>query len=430
QAPGQGFEHRPRRMVPATLALLALVVFAATLIAHYFKELAMAALEFYADSTDPTVAAASLNRIELFVVAACAVALASSLSTMVRREWSDQVGLEAVAASARGEGRRISLRATALRATATWIVSAGMVSIGRESAIIESGGAVGATAGRRFNGRGDAMAAAGIAAAFAAAYHAPIAALFYVEETLHVRSSPRALRFAVAGSAGGFATSIYLLSGTQVFPPTQGSRWTMFELGLVGLVPAVLVAHGFLQLRTRVTGDAMRERFSRPWVRVALFSALAGAAVAWFPLASGNGMEALRHASLGATVGLALALSIGKLVGTTAALAAGAPGGVLTPTISITGGSVLLVLLGAQSLGLVVANPWDVMVAAVAVGVAIGLRSPLVAVFLIPEFLGDYTLLPMIAVLVGLAVLADQAIISGIERVGQRVPRRVFNEDA
>ena len=50
-------------------------------------------------------------------------------------------------------------------------------------------------------------------------------------------------------------------------------------------------------------------------VTVAVLSIVAGLAVAVFPLAAGNGMEALRSAPGNATVGLALALAVGKLVG-------------------------------------------------------------------------------------------------------------------
>ena len=48
---------------------------------------------------------------------------AAALGGYVTRRWSDHVGVEAVAASARGERRGISLRATGLRSLATWIVS-------------------------------------------------------------------------------------------------------------------------------------------------------------------------------------------------------------------------------------------------------------------------------------------------------------------
>jgi CIC family chloride channel protein len=163
---------------------------------------------------------------------------------------------------------------------------------------------------------------------------------------------------------------------------------------------------------------------------IGALSVVAGAAVASFPSAAGNGMEALRDASVGTTVTLALALTVGKLIATTASLGAGAPGGVLTPTISVASGCALLTLLGAESLGLTLTHPWDAMVAAMAIGVAVGLRSPLMAVFLVPELLGDYTLVPAIGLVVALAVGLDRGLDRLVVRAGQRVPRGVYDEDA
>ena len=102
-------------------------------------------------------------------------------------------------------------------------------------------------------------------------------------------------------------------------------------------------------MRVRVSGGALAERLRVPyWVAVGGLSVVAGAAVATFPRAAGNGMEALRHASLGATAAIGVALLVGKFIGTMASLGAGAPGGVLTPTISITSGAALLTLLAAE----------------------------------------------------------------------------------
>src|SRR5690606_11400593 len=96
------------------------------------------------------------------------------------------LGITAVAASARGEAHEPSMIATLVRSSGTWLASAGMVPVGRESAILETGGAFGSLAGRRV-GRRAVLAPAGIAAAFAAAYHAPIAGVIYVEEHLGIR---------------------------------------------------------------------------------------------------------------------------------------------------------------------------------------------------------------------------------------------------
>jgi H+/Cl- antiporter ClcA len=70
------------------------------------------------------------------------------------------------------------------------------------------------------------------------------------------------------------------------------------------------------------------------------------------------------------------------------------------------------------------------MVGAMAIGVAVGLRSPLVAVFLIPEMLGDLTLVPAIAAVVAAATVVDR----GIDRIevfrGLIIPAGVRDEDA
>lgn len=427
-----GFDVQPARPVPVTMLLFVAVVTASAGFAHLFKASSQYVIALYAGASDPTRAAGALSSGVRFAVVTGATCVAAALDRIVERRWAGQTGVQAVAASARGENdKRISMRATALRTLATWMVSAGLVSIGRESAIIETGGALGALAARALRGRGDAMATAGIAAAFAAAYHAPIAAVFYVEEHLGVRRSRRALLFGTLGGVGGHLASVEWFGGEVIFPTLRGSPLEMLQLALLGLLPAVLAARLLLQLRVRVSGGALARRLRIPeWLAVALLAVLAGAAVAAFPAAAGNGMEALGHASVRATLALGLALGVGKLVGTTAALGAGAPGGVLTPTISVASGVTLLTLLGAQTQGLLLHDPWDAMVAAMAVGVAVGLRSPWVAVFLLPEMLGDYALVPAVALIVLLAVGIDRLLDRIVVRAGRLLPTGIYDEDA
>ena len=428
---GSGFDLRPRRPVAVTIVLFAVVVTGAAVFAHVFRETTLIALDWLTDAAGPVAAAQTLHPVALFVLVAGSVAVAAVIGLEVDRRWRSYVGVETVAASARGEQRRISLRASAVRAAATWVMSMGAVSVGRESAIIETAGAVGAVGARRLRGKGDAMAAVGIAAAFAAAYHAPVAALLYVEEHLGVRRSRRAVLFTVAGAFGGQLVTVLLFDVHPIFPPLDSSRWSIVVPSLVALVPAVLAAHLFFQLRVRMNGRAIADRFGvHRGMVVAGCSVVAGLAVAAFPLAAGNGMEGLRAGSTGATVSLALALSIGKLVGTTAALASGAPGGVLSPSMGIAGGVGLLAVLGARELGMSVEHPWGAMVACMAIGVAVGLRSPLVAIVLIPEMLGDYALIPVIALLVGVAVVVDRGLTAAIDRFDALVPPGVYDEDA
>lgn len=415
-----GYDFRPARPALATAALFVVVVVVASTIASVFRWAVHRLVEYYAHFSDPTRAAAWLPKVVLFAVAAGSVAIAATIGYAVRRRWASRTGIEAVAASARGEGRSISFRATWLRVAATWIVSAGLVSIGRESAIVEAGGSLGSVVGRRSGGRGDSMAAAGIAAAFAAAYHAPLAAVLYAEEHLRVRQSKRATMFVVFGAAGGFAVTMLLFDADPLLPDVDASRWHVLGGGLLVVVPVVIVSRLFLQLRVRVTADALvRSIGCRRWIVVAALSVIAGLSVMVFPLASGNGMEALRQGPAAATVTLGLALMIGKLAGTTAALGAGAPGGVLSPTLGVAAGCALLI-----------DNRWEAMVAAMAVGVAVGMRSPLVAVFLVPELLGDYWLVLPLVVVVGVAHVLDRGIDVLLRRLGRVIPAGVYDADA
>jgi H+/Cl- antiporter ClcA len=245
--------------------------------------------------------------------------------------------------------------------------------------------------------------------------------MLYAEEHLRVRQSSRAIVFVVLGAVGGFAFTVWLFGGGDpILPDVDGSLWSVLAGGLIVVVPVVVVSRVFLQLRVRVTAGALAQAIGcRRWIVVASLSALAGVSVMAFPLASGNGMEALQRGPEAATLTLALSMMVGKLIGTTAALGAGAPGGVLSPTLAVAAGCALLV-----------DDRWQAMVAAMAVGVAVGMRSPLVAVFLVPELLGAYRLVLPIAVVVGIAFVLDRGIDMLVARYGRFIPTGVYDEDA
>ena len=258
---GSGFDLPPRRPVAVTIVLFLVVVTGAAVFAHVFRETALIVLDWLTDADGPVAAARTLHPVVLCVLVSGSVAIVAAVGLAVDRRWRSYVGVEAVAASARGEARRISLRASMLRAAATWLMSMGPASVGRESAIIETAGAAGSVSARRLGGKGDAMAAAGIAAAFAAAYHAPVASLLYVEEHLGVRRSRRAVLFAFAGAFGGQFATVWLFDVHPIFPRVQGPRWQLVAPALVALVPSVLAARLFLQLRVRLNGRAISDRF-------------------------------------------------------------------------------------------------------------------------------------------------------------------------
>jgi CIC family chloride channel protein len=428
-----GFHAAPPRPRVLTLTLFCCVVLAAATTAHLFRLATREVTRLWSDTGDPSIAADTTRWFVVWGIVSGAVLVAACIGRQVERRAPARTGIEAVAASARGENRRISLRASGARAAATWLASIGIASIGRESAIIEMGGSFGTAAGRRFGGRGDALATAGIAAAFAGAYHAPFASVVYLEEHLRISTSRRALLYATTGAAGGYFVSSVVFGEHAIFEAPTASRWETLGLALAVLLPAFVVSRLFRILRVRMKAGAIATRYRLPeWGVVAVFAVAAGAAVATFPSAAGNGMEALRHVPHEPGLALALALGVGKLVGTTAALGSGAPGGAVTPSMGIASGCALLVLLGFENLGLDIGADlmWGVAVCAMAIGVAAGLRSPLLALTLVPELVGDYTMLPVIGIVVAAVYVVDLVVDRLVVRVRPLVPKAVYDEDA
>jgi len=114
------------------------------------------------------------------------------------------------------------------------------------------------------------------------------------------------------------------------------------------------------------------------------------------PLTAGNGMEVIRRSALGATVSIAVVMMVGKMVATLATLAAGVPGGVFTPSLTIAAGTGLLVA-HACGFGKVGSGDvrWDAVLALMAVAVVVGAHAPWVAIFVVPELTGDARLLAL-----------------------------------
>jgi CIC family chloride channel protein len=202
---------------------------------------------------------------------------------------------------------------------------------------------------------------------------------------------------------------------------------------LLVVIPAVAGARALRVMRVRVKATDIAARLGLPWwTVVAVFAVVAGAAVATFPYAAGNGMEALRQTAVGPTVAIAVALSVGKLIGTTASLGSGAPGGAISPSLSVAAGTALLASYGLDTLGLHPSGGvvWGALVASMGVGVAVGLRSPVLAVVLVPELVGDYTFLPIVAVVVIVARYIDLGVDRVVSRLATPVPDVIYDADA
>ncbi len=101
----EGFDTRPDRHPAFTVVLVAVVVLASAGAAVGFKESALWLVDAWGDSHDVT-RVADLHPRLVFGIVTLATLLAAVLGRIAGERWPRQSGLEAVAASARGEDRR------------------------------------------------------------------------------------------------------------------------------------------------------------------------------------------------------------------------------------------------------------------------------------------------------------------------------------
>jgi chloride channel protein, CIC family len=397
------------------LVVIIAVSAAAAAFAHFMRGGILWCAHLLGKSRDPTVAAASLSPLLRFVVVFAGLFAAGALGRWARRRHGDSVGISAVAAAARGSGPGPEVNDALIRASGTFVASAALASVGREAAIMETGGAIGYRAGRYFGLNASGVAAAGIGAAFAAAYHAPVSAVLYVEEHLGVRRRPRAAIATAVGAIVGHLITIRVFGGRTLFSATTGRRRDLLVLGSIALVPTVLVSRAFLVMRHRLMHwrpGGQRVRYGQRYG----LAALAALTVAIVPRAAGNGMEAIRHTAGGASIAVILALAVGKLVATSATLGSGVPGGAFSPSMAVSAGWALLTFELLSRAGVAVpGDRWGGVLIAMAIGIAVGVEAPMVGAVIVAEMTGDVGLLPFTALFVGVAFLLNRGLTRVIE---------------
>ncbi|MDX2007661.1 MAG: chloride channel protein [Meiothermus sp.] len=294
---------------------------------------------------------------------------------------------------------------------------------GREGPMAAIGLWIGGTLGRRIPlGEGSKfLPFAGMAAGFAAAFHAPMAGALLASEIVYrgLALEAGALAPALIGALAGFTVYGFLQGYTPLIELTPGAfQWAHLAFGLLlGLVCAGvgtlwLESERFLQIYLR------RVRFP---VRHAAFGLMLGVVLLFMPEAVGGG---LAWVQLGATPILSLQFIAVLFLVQLALLILGGGvrtyGGQLTPAITLGGlAGLILTHLVAQVF------PWMappletaalVGMAALLAGIA---RAPFAALVFVGE-LGAYSLLPVALV----AVFAAYAFTSprGSFEVGEVSP--------
>lgn len=420
--------RRVGREAAALLAVLAVAAIASGF-AHLFREAIFAVVEFLYDKKNATDGIKAANRIVPFVTIAAGVLLARALNSRAQKKHAGHVGLHTVGNSARGEHPTVSLPGTLTRSVATLVACMPGTSLGRESAILEAGGAIGAFIGRLVPGGAPAVTTAGVAATFSAAYHAPFGAVAYVGGHLGVSRDKRSIAYALIASLFADWLTVEHLGGHPIFPGHSGTVGSMVVLGLVAFLPAIIGARLFVQLREFLpTWDVVK---NHPRTTLAVAVIVSAATVAIAPLSAGNGMEALRHIAVGGSIAAASALGIGKLIAVSATLTAKAPGGVFTPTLAVCAGWVLATYVGLETLGVnLPGNHWDGILIGMAAGLSVGLHAPVLASVVVAEMSGQIGLVPFTAVAAFVAHRTVHAVDSAAEKRRIPVPHEQHDEDA
>src|SRR6266702_4722351 len=295
---------------------------------------------------------------------------------------------------------RITLRTVLGKFFCTSATLASGIPLGREGPAVQVGAGIASVLGRRIGLRPEkvkALIPVGAAAAIAAAFNTPLAAvLFALEEVVGDLHAP-VLGSVVLASATSWAMLRLLLGNDPLFQVPQYQLVSPLEF----VVYAVLgVAGGLVSVVFTKLLLAMRERFLRFPRNTVWFQPLAGGLMVglmgWFvPQVLGVGYKHVGDAlNGGMAVRLMVLLLILKLLAVTTSYASGNAGGIFGPSLFI--GAMLGGIVGNVAHGLLptyVATPG--VYALVGMGTAFAgiVRAPMTSVVMIFEITRDYAVI-------------------------------------
>lgn len=300
-----------------------------------------------------------------------------------------------------GSGR-LGFRHTLINSLSSFCTVASGGSIGREGAMVSLSALAASLLTRRRvlpAARRRLLVACGVAAGWAAAYHAPLAGALFAAEVVRRRLRWREFPILLLASSCASLTVGRLLGLEPLYrtPPLPPLAWPallaycLLALSLGALAPV------FIKLMSRTRAAFARIPWSLPW-RMALGGAVVGG-LAWFwPEMWGNGYSTVSQMLLSPPAWQLLAVLLAcKLLATAATSGSGAVGGIFTPML-FAGAS--CGALGAQLLNAVWPETMPASGAAL-VGMAAFLaataQAPLLAVTMMLEMSGACAMLAPLA---------------------------------
>lgn len=294
-----------------------------------------------------------------------------------------------------------------LAAAALTIGSGG--SAGREGPIIQIGGAVGSTVGRRLRLPDKDLkiiVAAGATAGLAASFGVPLAAVFFTLEVLLPTLAGESFAAVVIASTVGAVAAGTMLGGKTFAVPLDYRGATLTEMVYFALLGLLLGPVGTFYMRAVGSVEELVARKKWPLYWTApLGGALVGL-LAWArPEIMGTSQAALQAALRGGLAWkLAGAIALAKIAATAFTLGGGAPGGAFMPAMVI--GSTAGAACGGaiRALGFA-ADPGSLALAGMACVVAAAYRAPVTGIVMALEMSRDYDALPAVMLAVAVTTL-------------------------
>jgi chloride channel protein, CIC family len=309
------------------------------------------------------------------------------------RRWSAPSEFQEYVEAVRFDDGRIPFRATLWRTLSSAFSVASGAAIGREGSMIQFAAAVSSWVGARVPGRTVPLAqqvAYGAAAAVAAAYHAPLAGVFFASEIVLGAWSWAELPPLLLASTAGWLASGLLLGWAPLFPVAGllAISWPM--LWAVPLALSLGVIGPLYQASLRSL------RFASRWPAALLWGGLVVGVLSLRDTAVwGNGDVALIHLLTGAPALSAVAvILVLRLLATSFCVGTGAVGGVFTPTVFA--GAAFGLAAGHL---LQLTNPLLLAVVGMSALLAAVTHAPVMAALMAVELTGQWHLLPLLLIL-------------------------------
>jgi CIC family chloride channel protein len=294
----------------------------------------------------------------------------------------------------------ITLRTVLGKFFCTSVTLASGIPLGREGPAVQVGGGIASVLGRRF-GLGPekvkALLPAGAAAAIAAAFNTPLAAvLFALEEVMGDLNAP-VLGSVVLASATSWVVLRLLLGNDPLFTAPAYKLIHPLELGIYAILGVVggLVSVAFTKLLLGLRARMMRLPKRTVWFQPVLGGVLVGCIGLYVPQALGVGYSYVGDAlNEKMTLELMALLVVLKLVGSAVSYATGNAGGIFGPSLFIGAmlggavGSVAHHLLPAYT-----ATPGAYALVGMGTAFAGIVRAPMTSVMMIFETTRDYTVI-------------------------------------